>query len=110
MVFVDAMFEGKLNMEKLLKDMAKSITKWLLNSQIQKSLKAFDGFDLSKFSFGFVAGYKCKSKLLWPISAWASTWRSLAGGVQFFAKAAWLARQLFSACQAVVWVSWVRLV
>jgi len=32
---VDGIFEGKMNMEKLLKDMAKSITKWLLNQQIQ---------------------------------------------------------------------------
>ena len=43
---VDAMFEGKLSIENLLKDMAKSIVKWLLNSQIQQFFKALKGFDL----------------------------------------------------------------
>jgi len=43
---VDGIFEGKMNMEKLLKDMAKSITKWLLNQQIQNFFKAMKGFDL----------------------------------------------------------------
>lgn len=42
---VDAMFAGKLNLEKLLTDMAKSITKWLLNQQIQNFFKALKGFD-----------------------------------------------------------------
>lgn len=41
---VDGIFEGKMNMEKLLKDMAKSITKWLLNQQIQKFFKMMDDF------------------------------------------------------------------
>lgn len=75
---VDAMFEGKLNMERLLKDMAKSITKWLLNSQIQQFFKAMKGFDI----FGLGGG----SSGIGPGTSgfWAKG-GAFANGIEFFA-------------------------
>jgi tape measure domain-containing protein len=40
---VDAAFEGKLSFDKLLTDMAKSITKFMLNKMIQQFFKALSG-------------------------------------------------------------------